>query len=240
MSRLAFVALLSIVGAAFAQPAPTTAASQPTDDAFRYVTAIEPLDEHGLPVRVLRLEMIVLSDAAVVPDASGQPAMTFHLSERRASDNAGRSGTYDELLKRAQEARDRVLANLPAFNDPAQAQRIKLMAQPNFKVEQRGQTLTLSNEFATYEMELERLSPEQAKKLHLADRLQNLLNLDPNQPPFAALAVADELEKRQSFAKTIRLRVTSGGRTENLLVRTLVLPVTDQQRAQFGPVLGRK
>jgi hypothetical protein len=235
MSResLGLILMLPLLLAAQAATAPS--ASTPMEN-FRYSATFEILNDAGAVEETMPpMQIICIGDRAAAIDFKGEVRVRFDLKNPAMRAESGDHGTLSELQKRAADQRDRVFATINDYKDPA---RIKTLYEPNLKAEQNGQTLKLSSELTTYEIQLEPIAQPQRSRLYMVQRLQDYMNPRIDIPPYSSLAVTDELEKRQCYGKVVTVK-TRGADGIDYRIRTKgsIAPLSDEEVRKYTPLM---
>lgn len=233
--------LAQIVFAAEAPPAtprpadlPATApsiATQPLEN-FRYTMVFDLLDADGNIVRTVPpIHYIFLGDRVVMVDFKDTPYGQANLKTQSVRGPRGNGGTLEEMKRKLDLQRKRVLEHLDDFKDPV---RMRLLYDPQLKAEQAGQTLKLSNDLNTYEIELAPIVEPQRHRLYLVERLQAYANTTMDVPAFGTLAITDELEKRQSYGRVSTVKmILPGGTTSSVRSTATFAPLTDEEVKKY-------
>jgi hypothetical protein len=238
MRHLLLPVLLPFALAAAPPATGPSVASQPMEN-LRCTLVFELLDKTGEVERLLPPTQIVLiGDQAMALGDKESPRITFDLKKKSIKSETGDGGTLEELQKRAADQRERVLKSIDAYKEP---DRIRRLYDPQLKAEQNGQALKLSNEVMSYSIQLDAIAQPQRERLYLVQRLQDYLNPKIDTPPFASLAVTDELEKRQSYAResTVTMRAPDG-ETYSVRSRLTIGTLDDAETKRLGDLLARQ
>ena len=224
-----------------AAAAPTTApsiAAQPLEN-FRYTVVFDLLDSDGKILRTLPpIHCIFLGDRVVIVDKDDVGRARANLKTPSMRGTRGEGGTMEEMDRKLMLQRKRVLEKIDDFKDPV---RMKRLYDPQLKAEQTGQTLKLSNDLLTYEIEMAPIAEPQRHRLYLFQRLQDHLNMSMDSPPFASLAVTDELEKRQSYGRVTTVKmIAPGGSTQNVRSTGTFAALSEDEVKKYTPMLEGK
>jgi hypothetical protein len=225
--------------AAAAPPASAPAIETQPLENFRYTVAFEIIDEEGKNLRSLPpVHCIFLGDRVVAVDKDDVARMSANLKTPSIRGPRGNGGTLEELHRKLEIQRKRVLEKIDDFKDP---QRMKVLYDPQLKSEQTGNMLKLTNPLMTYEIELTPIAEPQRHRLYLLQRLQDHLNTTMDSPPFASLAVTDELEKRQSYGRVMTVHMLAvGGAMQHIRSTFTFAPLSDEELKKYSAMLEAK
>lgn len=109
---------------------------------------------------------------------------------------------------------------------------VQSMMEPHFEITDGDRTLTLSNEFYTYEFSGDgSVDPERLKRFLAYDRLKAYRKamLFREHPPFMQLKIDDLLEERSMFPHLTELSVKTPGVESKSTITMTVQPVTEDE-----------
>ncbi|MBM4034650.1 MAG: hypothetical protein FJ291_23140 [Planctomycetes bacterium] len=145
-----------------------------------------------------------------------------------------------EWLKQSEERTAKSAANPRVSADVKRL--TKAMVQPDFEVSASGNSLTLKNEFVTYQVTGVPIATEGKIALFAWDRLNAYRKamVERKLPPHSQLAVTGELEKRRLFPAQMVLALSLPSGSASFTMRLEVLPLSAEERAKIKAAADKK
>jgi len=218
-----------------AEPATTTA---PSVSAFKILNAVTLVDADELPVSTNRTDVYCIGDVAVAPGQNGRPVV-FDLKNDTVTDERGAKYTLVELEKRADDQRETALKTLGDFMDPVLAERMKYTLRPNFKIAEQYGEITFTNALVDCSVRAEAVKEEFRTRVYKIGKMIAYRKATVDTPPYPNLAINEELEKRGTFVREMRIVVHQKSEPETLLIYSKVVPMSEEEVRKIGPEIER-